>query len=64
MKFNKVAAAAALLAGVAYAEDVEESKAVPEIPTFTVSQALPLQIGSFSCCGCCGCYCRSGGMRK
>lgn len=37
MKFNTVAAAAALLAGVAYAEDVEESKAVPELPTFTVS---------------------------
>ncbi|KAL7821718.1 calnexin [Trichoderma aethiopicum] len=35
MKFNTVAAAAALLAGVAYAEDVEESKAVPELPTFT-----------------------------
>lgn len=37
MKFNTVAAAAALLAGVAYAEEVEESKAVPELPTFTVS---------------------------
>ncbi|KAL6910682.1 calnexin [Trichoderma evansii] len=35
MKFNTVAAAAALLAGVAYAEEVEESKAVPELPTFT-----------------------------
>ncbi|KAK5990649.1 Calnexin-like protein [Cladobotryum mycophilum] len=35
MKFNTVAAAAALLAGVAHAEDVEESKSVPELPTFT-----------------------------
>lgn len=44
MKFNTVAAAAsaALLAGVAYADDVvvEESPVVPELPNFTVSTAL------------------------
>lgn len=39
MKFNAVAAAmsAALLAGVAHAEDAEESKVAPELPNFTVS---------------------------
>jgi len=35
MKFNTVAAAVALLAGVAHAEDAEESKVVPDLPTFT-----------------------------
>ncbi|KOS16685.1 Calnexin -like protein [Escovopsis weberi] len=37
MKFNTVATAAALLAGVARADDVDESKAAPELPTFTPS---------------------------
>lgn len=38
MKFNNVAAAAAMLAGVAYADEAEPaSKAAAELPTFTVS---------------------------
>lgn len=44
MKFNAVAAAvsAAMLAGVAHAEDVvEESSVAPELPTFTVGQSPP-----------------------
>lgn len=39
MKFNAVAtvASAALLAGVAHADETVESAVAPELPTFTVS---------------------------
>lgn len=36
MKFNNVAAAAAMLAGVAHADDAEAAKVAPELPSFTV----------------------------
>ncbi|KAK3181448.1 hypothetical protein K4F52_007310 [Lecanicillium sp. MT-2017a] len=35
MKFNNVAAAAAMLAGVAHADDAEAAKVAPELPSFT-----------------------------
>lgn len=43
MKFNAAAAAtaAAMLAGVAHADEVEASPAAVELPTFTVSLFLP-----------------------
>lgn len=49
MKFNAVAvaASAAMLAGVAHAEDVvEESPVAPELPTFTVSCRVESPWGS------------------
>lgn len=44
MKFPTVAAAvsAAMMAGVAHAEDVEEAPVVPDLPKFTVSSVMSI----------------------